>query len=116
MASKISNNKLLSNVLSSLLKERDDKNKSINQLNESIKLKREKIIAEIIRKLEEIEKKRVTTLDDLKKHSDSKLGLSKEIELNTKTLNEIVLKLNGKTIEAFEKEAQSSLSSLKSEF
>nr|MCU0350964.1 AAA family ATPase [Flavobacterium sp.] len=116
LASKISNNKLLSNVLSSLLKERDDKNKSITQLNESIKLKRERIIAETIKKLEEIENKRVTTLDDLKKYYDSKLGLTKEIELNTKTLNEIVLKLNGKTIETFEKDAQNALRKLKSEF
>jgi exonuclease SbcC len=116
LASKISNNKLLSNVLSSLLKERDDKNNIITKLNESIKLKREKIIAEIVKILEEIEKKRATSLNDLKKLSDSKLGLIKEIELNTKTLNETVLKLKGKTIEAFEKETQSSLNKLKSEF
>ena len=116
LALKISNNKLLSNVLSSLLKQRDDKNKSITQLNESIKLKREKIIAEIFKNLEEIEKKRATNLADLKKHSDSKLGLTKEIELYAKTLNDNILKLNGKTIEAFEKETQSSLNKLKSEF
>lgn len=116
LASKISNNRLLSNVLSSLLNERDAKNKSITQLNESLKLKRKKLIAEITKKLEEIEKKRATILDDLKKHSDSKLVLTKEIELNTKILDETVLKLNGKTIEVFEKEIQSSLIKLRSEF
>lgn len=115
LASKISNNKLLSNVLSSLLKERDDKNKSINQLNESIKFKREKLIVEITKNLEEIEKKHISIIDDLKKHFDSKSLLTKEIALNTKILDETVLKLNGKTIEAFEKETQSSLSKLKSE-
>lgn len=116
LASKISNNRLLSNVLSSLLNERDVKNKRITQLNETLKLKREKLIAEFTKKLEEIEKKRTTILADLKKHSDAKSILSKEIELNTKILNEIVLKLNGKTIEAFEKEIQSSLNNLRSEF
>lgn len=116
LASKISNNRLLSNVLSSLLIERDVINKSITQLNESLKLKREKLIAEITKNLEEIEKKRITILDALKKHSDSKSVLTKEIELNTKILDETVLKLNGKTIEAFENETQSSLSKLRSEF
>lgn len=116
LASKISNNRLLSNVLSSLLNERDVINKSITQLNESLKLKREKLIAEITKKLEEIEKKRTTILDSLKKHSDSKSVLIKEIELNSKILDETVLKLNGKTIEAFENETQSSLSKLRSEF
>lgn len=115
LASKISNNRLLSNVLSSLLNERDVKNKTITQLNESLKLKRERLIAETTKKLEEIEKKRATILDDLKKHSDSKAVLTKEIELNTKILNETILKLNGKTIEEFEKEIQSSLSKLKLE-
>lgn len=116
LASKISNNKHLSNILSSLLNERDGKNKSITQLNESLKLKREELIAKIIKKLEEIEKKLVTILDDLKKHSDSKSILTKEIELNTKILDEIVLKLNGKAIEVFEKEVQSSLIKLRLEF
>lgn len=115
LASKISNNRLLSNVLSSLLNERDVKNKNISQLSESLKLKREKLIAEITKKLEEIEKKRTTIIDHLKKYSDSKALLTKEIELNTKILNETIIKLNGKTIEEFEKEAQSSLSKLKLE-
>ena len=115
LASKISNNKLLSNVLSSLLNERDDKNKSISRKNEALKLKREILIAEITKQIEGIEKKRTAILNYLKKLSDSKSEIIKEIELNTKILDENVLKLNGKTIEAFEKEKQSSLSKLKSE-
>ncbi len=115
LASKVSNNRLLSNVLSELLNERDVKNKNITLLIESVKLEREKLIAEISKKLEDIEKKRTTILDDLKKHTDSKSLLTKEIELNTKILDETVLKLNGKTIEAFEKETQGSLVKLKSE-
>ncbi len=115
LASKISNNRLLSNVLSSLLNERDVKNKNITQLNESLKLKRERLIAETTKKLEEIEKKRAKILDDLKKYFDSKAVLTKEIELNTKILNETILKLNGKTIEEFEKETQSFLSKLRLE-
>ncbi len=116
LASKISNNRLLSNVLSSFLNERNVKSKSINQLNELLKFKREKLIAEITKKLEEIEKKRKQILDDLKKYSDSKSVFSKEIELNTKILDETVLKLNGKTTEVFEKETQDSLVKLRSEF
>ncbi|MCD0478900.1 hypothetical protein LPB90_10555 [Chryseobacterium sp. LC2016-29] len=115
LASKISNNKLLSNVLSILLNERDIKNKSITRLKETLKLNREKLINELTRKLEEIEKKRATILDDLKKHSDSKSVLTSEIESNTKIINENALKLNGKTIEAFEKETQSTLVKLKLE-
>jgi exonuclease SbcC len=115
LASKIANNSLLSNLLSSLLNERDVKNKKITQLNESLKLNRERLISETTKKLEEIEKKRATILDDLKKHSDSKAFLTKEIELNTIILNETLLKLNGKTIEEFEKEKQGSLSKLKLE-
>lgn len=115
LASKISNNKLLSNILSSLLKEREDKNKSIAKINESIKLNRESLLAEIIKKLGELENNHATILESLKKYSDTKLGLTKEIELNTKVINEITLKRNGKTIEVFEKETQSSFSSLKLE-
>lgn len=115
LASKISNNKLLSNILSILLNERDIKNKSITRLKESLKLNKEKLITEITKKLEEIEKKRAAILGDLKKHSDSKSVLTNEIELNTKIINENALKLNGKTIEAFEKETQSTLIKLKSE-
>jgi len=115
LASKISNNSLLSNVLSSLLNERDIKNKNITQHTESLKLKRVRLIAETTKKLEEIEKKRATILDDLKKYSDSKALLTKEIELNTKILNETILKLNGKTIVEFGKETQSSLNKLKLE-
>jgi len=115
LASKISNNKLLSNVLSSLLKEREDKNKSIAKINESIKLNRESLLAEIIKKLGELENNHATILDSLKKYSDTKLGLTKEIELNTKVINEIILKRSGKTIEVFEKETQSFLSKLKFE-
>ncbi|MEZ7505971.1 AAA family ATPase [Flavobacterium sp. Arc2] len=116
LTSKISNNRLLSNVLLILLTESEVKNNSITQLNESLKLNRGKLIAEITKKLEEIEKRFATILGDLKKYSQLKLIFKKEIELNTKILNETVLKLNGKTIEAFEKEIQSSLSKLKSEF
>ncbi len=115
LASKISNNRLLSNVLSDLLNERDVRNKSFTELNESLKLKREILRAAITKKLGDIEKKHATILDDLKKYSDLKSVLTKEIELNTKILNDIVLKINGKAIEAFEKETQSSLIKLKSE-
>lgn len=115
LASKISNNSLLSNLLSNLLNERDVKNNSITKLNESLKLKKGKLIAELTKKLEEIEKRCATILDDLKKHSDSKSILTNEIELNAEIINENVLKLNGKTIEAFEKEIQSAISKLKSE-
>ncbi|MFA7378960.1 MAG: AAA family ATPase [Bacteroidia bacterium] len=115
LASKISNNRLLSNVLSGLLNERDVRNKSITQLNESLKFKREILRAEITKKLGELEKKYAVILDDLKKYTDLKLVLTKEIELNTNILNEIVLKINGKAIEVFEKEKQSSLIKLKSE-
>jgi len=116
LASKISNNSLLSNVLSSLLNERDNANKIITQLNEFLKLKREILIAEIVKKLEGIEKKRTSILDELKKQSNSKSGFTKEVELNTQILNNIILKLNGKTIEVFEKESKSTLSKIKSEF
>lgn len=116
LATKISNNSLLSNVLSILLKERDDKNKSITQLNESLKSKREKLVIEITKQLEEKEKKRGAILDDLKKHNGSKSEILKDIELNTKTRNDLVLKLNGKTIETFEKETSSVLDKLKNEF
>lgn len=116
LASKISNNRLLSNVLSGLLNDRDYKNKNITTINEALKSKREILLGEITTKLERIENNFATILDDLKKQLDSKSELTKEIELNTNILNDVVLKLNGKTIEAFEKETQSSLSKLKSEF
>lgn len=115
LASKISNNRLLSNLLSGLLNERDVRNKSFTELTESLKLKREILIAAITKKLRDIEKKHAKISEDLKKYSDIKSVLAKDIELNTKILNEIVLKIKGKAIEAFEKETQSSLIKLKSE-
>lgn len=116
LASKISNNSLLSNVLSSLLKERDEKNKSMAQLKESLKSKREKLINEITKQLLETERKQAIILDDFKKQSDLKSEINKEIESYTKTLNAIVLRLNGKTIEAFETESKTALEKLKAEF
>ena len=115
LASKISNNSLLSNVISGLMKERDDKNKSVALLIESLKSKKLLLITDITKQLEEKEKKRTTILDDLKKYNDSKSEFNKEIELYNKNLNDLVLKLNGKTIEAFEKESKSVLEKLKSE-
>jgi exonuclease SbcC len=115
LTSKISNNSLLSNVISGLLKERDDKNNNINQLNESLKSKRVKLVTEITKQLEENEKKRSTILNNLKKDFDSKSEFIKEIELYTKSLNDLHLKLNGKTIEAFENESKRVLEKLISE-
>lgn len=115
LASKISNNKLLSNVLSSLLKEREDKNKTIAKINETIKSNRQILLAEVTKKLIELENKHTAILDSLKKYSDSKLILTKEIESNTKVINEITLTRSGKTVEVFEKETQSSFSNLKLE-
>lgn len=116
LASKISNNSILSSVLSNLLKERDDKNKSVNQLNEALKLNRERLVAAINKRLDDLKKKSASILDELKKERDSKLAIIKEVELNTKTLNDIVLKINGKNIEVFEKESKGTLEKLKLEF
>jgi DNA repair protein SbcC/Rad50 len=116
LASKISNNSLLSNILSSLLNQRAYKNNSINQLSESLKSRREKLVNEITKQLEEKEKKYEAILNDLKKSNGSKSEIVKVIELNTKTLNDLVLRLNGKTIETFEKEIRSLLDKLKIEF
>lgn len=116
LALKISNNSLLSNILSDLLKERDDKNKSIAQLHESLKLKREKLISAITKQLEELENKQAAILDGLKKYINSKSEINIEIESLNKTLSSITIKLNGKTIELFEKDSKSTLDKLKLEF
>ena len=113
---KISNNSLLSNILSDFFKERDDKNKSIIQLNESLKLKREKLISVITKQFEELKNKQTAISDDLKKYINSKSEINKEIDLLNNTLNSIAIKLNGKTIELFEKDSKSTLDKLKSEF
>lgn len=115
LASKISSNSLLTNILSSLLKERDDTSKVITQLSESLKSQRERLINEITKQIEENEKKRMTILVDLKKYNNSKAEIVAEIEFATKTLNSLVLKLNGKTIETFEIESKSILKKLESE-
>lgn len=116
LASKISNNKLLSNVLSALFIERDNKNKIINQLNESLRLKREELKNLVTQQLEELEKKRNTISNDLKKISVLKSQTIKDIELYNKYLNDINLKLNGKSFEVFEQESKNLLIKFKSEF
>lgn len=116
LASKISNNKLLSNVLSALFNERDNKNKIINQLNEALRLKREELKNLVSRQLEELEKKRNTISNDLEKISVLKSQTANEIELYHKNLNDINLKLNRKSFEAFEQESKNLLTKFKSEF
>lgn len=116
LASKISNNSLLSNILSDFLKEKDDKNKSIAQLQETLKLKREKLISLITKQLEELENRQKTILDDLKKHLNSKFEINNEIESLNKIKNSISIKLNGKTIELYENDSKSTLNRLKLEF
>jgi exonuclease SbcC len=116
LASKISNNSLLSNILLDLLKERDDKNKSVAQLHESLKLKREKLISVITKQLEELKNKQSAILVDLKKYINSKSEINKEIESLNNILNSIAIKLNGKTVELFEKDSKSTLDKLKFEF
>jgi DNA repair protein SbcC/Rad50 len=115
LASKISNNSHLSNILSDLRKERDDKSKSIVQLKESLKQKKGELVAETTKQLGEKENQLRKIIADLKKSNDSKSKINKEIELNFKTLNDLALKLNGKAIEVFEKESKSTLDRLKSE-
>ncbi|ABG57334.1 DNA repair ATPase [Cytophaga hutchinsonii] len=115
LASKISNNSLLSNILSGLLKDRDDKNKNIAQLNESLKSNRQQLVAEITKKLEETEIERAKLLENFKKYIDFKSEIIKEIELYNKPLNDLDLKLNEKTFEVFEKESKDTLEELKSE-
>jgi exonuclease SbcC len=115
LASKIYNNSLLTKILSSLLKERDDKYIVLTQLKEFRKSQREKLKNEITKQLEEKEKKRVTILGDIKIYNNSKAEIVAEIDLITKTLNDLVLKLNGKTIETFEEESKSILKKLESE-
>ncbi len=115
LAAKISNNSLLSNALSGLLKERDNNNERISKLKESLKFKRGTLVAGIVKQLEEKEKKRLIILDNLKKYIDSKSEINKEIDSYNIALNDLILILNGKTIELFEQEIKGSLDKLKSE-
>lgn len=116
LASKISNNKLLSNVLSSLFVERDNKNKLINELNESLRLKSEELKSIVSQKLEKLEKKRDTISNDLKKINTLKSQIINEFDFQNKNLNDINLKLNGKSFEFFEQESKNFLLTTKSEF
>lgn len=116
LASKISNNKLLSNVLSTLLVERDNKNKLINELNESLRLKREELKSNVSQQLEKLEKKRNTISNDLKKTNAFKSQVINEIDFYNKNLIDINLKLNGKSFEIFEQESKNLLIKFKSEF
>lgn len=116
LASKISNNKLLSNVLSTLLVERDNKNKQFNELNESLRLKREELKSNVSQQLEKLEKKRNTISNDLKKTNAFKSQVINEIDFYNKNLIDINLKLNGKSFEFFEQESKNLLIKFKSEF
>src|SRR5690606_17346055 len=115
LVSKISNNKLLSNVLSTLFVERDNKNKLINESNESLRLKREELKSIVSQQMEKLEKKRNTISNDLKKINALKSQIINEIDFLNKNLNDINLKLNGKSFEVFEQESKNFLIKIKSE-
>jgi exonuclease SbcC len=116
LASKISNNSLLSNVLSGLLRERDDKNISISKLNGALESTSEKLVTKLTEQLAEKEKRRTAILADLKNISIQKSEIIKEREFHNKTLSDTILKINRSTFDEFEQESQSKLNSLKTEF
>jgi len=116
LASKVSNNSLLSNVISSLLKERDSKNNIISKLSESLKSKKEEFAKEISNQLEEREKEYKLISADLIAYYGSRSEFDKDLALYSKFLNELTLKLNGKTLETFEDESKINLDKLKIEY
>lgn len=116
LASRVSSNSLLSNVISNLFKERDNKNNIITKLSESLKSKREEVAKEVSNQLEENEKKLILTSADLIAYYESRSELNKNLALYSKTLNELTLKLSGKTLEIFEIESKNLLDRLKNEY
>lgn len=113
LAQKVSNNSLLSNLLSNLLKEKTNKNNIISNLIEELKVERENIIYKISKPLEISKKQLSDILSDLYTINESKVRVISEVESLNRILNNFISKLNGKSADVFEKEIKSDLVKLR---
>ena len=113
LAQKVSNNNLLSNLLSSLLQEKNRKSIIIFNLNEELQIEREIIISEFTKLIEINEIQLSTILSDSKTFKESKFGVTSEIESLNRNLNDFISNLNGKSADVFENDTKSELVKLK---
>jgi exonuclease SbcC len=109
LAKKISNNKALSDVLKRLLSEKSAVNQQISSLSDAIKLSNEILVTFYnaqINNLNTIKQKLFHTLETLKKEHENKVNDLRDLKEKN---SDIVVKLNGLTVEEFEKQLDKSI-------